>query len=128
MSEGPQKNGYLSRIYNDLGTLYAERKNFELAESYLKQSIEVLPYPKSWFALGEYYFDRGRYSDALELYELTRSGTSPSYAPLRLKLGRTFDRLGQSRRAREEYNKYLELDPHGKDRNDVFRRLSQLSD
>jgi Tfp pilus assembly protein PilF len=126
VSEGPRQRGYLSRIYNDLGSLYAERKKFDLAESYLKQSVEVLPYPKNWSALGDYYFDRGRYEEALEMYELTQSRTSPRYAPLHLKLGRTYDRLGQAERARDEYNKYLDLAPNAKDRNEVFRRLSQL--
>lgn len=126
VSEGPRQRGYLSRIYNDLGSLYAERKNFDLAESYLRQSVEVLPYPKNWSALGDYYFDRGRYEEALEMYELTQSRTSPRYAALHLKLGRTYDRLGQTDRARVEYNKYLDLAPNAKDRNEVFRRLSQL--
>jgi Flp pilus assembly protein TadD len=60
------------------------------------------------------------------MYELTQSRTSPRYAPLHLKLGRTYDRLGQAERARDEYNKYLDLAPNAKDRNEVFRRLSQL--
>lgn len=126
VGEGPQKRGYLARIYNDLGSLYDERKTSDVAESYLKQAVEVLPYPKSWMALGNFYFDKGRYEEALEMYELTRSDISPKYAPLHLKLGRTYDRLGQSERARDEYNRYLDLAPNGKDRNEVFRRLSQL--
>lgn len=126
VSEGPQQRGYMSRIYNNLGSLYAERKEFDLAESCLKQSVEILPYPTNWFALGNYYFDRGRYEEALQMYELTQSRTSPRYAPVHLKLGRSYDRLGQVERARDEYNKYLDLAPDAKDRTEVFRRLSQL--
>ena len=126
LTDGPQHRGYLARICGDLGTLYAERKDFELAESFLRRAVEVMPYPLNWFALGNYYFDRGRYAEALEMYELTEAATSKKYAPLRLKLARTYDRLGQTQRARDEYNKYLDLAPNAKDRSEIFRRLSQL--
>lgn len=126
ISEGPQKRGYLARIYHDLGQLYDERKNADLAERNLKQAVDVLPYPRNWFTLGNFYFDKGRYAEALDMYELTQSGTSPRYALLHLKLGRTYDRLGQVERARDEYNRYLDLAPNATDRSDVFRRLSQL--
>lgn len=126
VGEGPRKRGYMARIYHDLGLLYDEQKKPDLAESYLRQSVEILPYPKSWFALGNFYFDKGRYDEALEMYQLTQSVTSPKYALLHLKLGRTYDRLGQVERAREEYNKYLDLAPNATDRAEVFRRLSQL--
>ena len=126
VGEGPQKRGYLSRIYHDLGLLYDEQNKPALAESHLKQSVEILPYPKNWVALGDFYFDGGRYEEALEMYELTQTGTSAKYALLHLKLGRTYDRLGQVERARVEYNKYLDLAPDAKDRSEVFRRLMQL--
>jgi protein O-mannosyl-transferase len=126
VTEGPQQRGYMSRIYNDLGSLHAERKEFDLAEGCLKQSVEILPYPKNWFALGNFYFDRGRYEEALTMYELTQSGTSAKYALLHLKLGRTHDRLGHADRAQAEYSKYLDLAPNAKDRSEVFRRLRQL--
>lgn len=126
VGEGSRKRGYVARIYHDLGLLYDEQKKPDLAESYLKQSVEILPYPKSWLALGNFYFDKGRYDEALEMYQLMQSVTSPKYALLHLKLGRTYDRLGQVERAREEYNKYLDLAPNATDRTEIFRRLSQL--
>ena len=126
VGERPQKRGYLSRLHHDLGSLYDEQKKPDLAEQHLKQAVEILPYPKNWLALGNFYFDKARYEEALEMYKLTQSGTSPKYAALHLKLGRTYDRLGQVERAREEYNKYLDLAPNANDRTEVFRRLSQL--
>ena len=126
VADGPLQRGYLSRIYKDLGTLHAERKEFELAEGFLRRAVETMPSPQNWVTLGDYYFDRGRYAEALEMYELTEADTSKNYAPLRLKLGRTYDRLGQTQRARDEYNKYLDLAPNAKDRSEIFRRLSQL--
>jgi tetratricopeptide (TPR) repeat protein len=125
VGDGPRKRGYLARIYSDLGRLY-ESKNAEIAEDYLRRAVDVLPYPRTWFPLGNFYFDRGRYDEALDMYELTRSGASSWYAPLHLKLGQTYDRLGRAQQARDEYNKYLELAPYANDRKDVFRRLSQL--
>ncbi|HJQ25663.1 MAG TPA: tetratricopeptide repeat protein [Blastocatellia bacterium] len=126
LGDGPQKRGYLARIYHDLGRLYDERKKPDLAEQYLKQAVEIVPYPKNWVALGDFYFDKGRYEEALEQYELARAGTSPKYALLHLKLGRTYDRLGQVERARDEYKQYLDLAPNAEDRLEVFRRLRQL--
>ena len=126
VGERAQKRGYLSRIDHDLGLLYDEQKKPDLAENCLKQAVELLPYPKNWMALGNFYFDKARYEEALVMYELTQSGTSAKYAPLHLRLGRTYDRLGQVERARAEYNKYLDLAPNAKDRSEVFRRLRQL--
>jgi len=125
VGDGPRKRGYLARIYSDLGRLY-ESKNAEVAEDYLRRAVDMLPYPRTWFALGNFYFDKGRYDEALDMYELTQSGTSTWYAPLHLKLGQTYDRLGRVQQARDEYNKYLELAPYASDRKDIFRRLSQL--
>lgn len=124
--EGPQKRGYLARICYDLGLTYEDRNVFDAAEYNLRKSVEILPYVKSWYALGNFYFARGRYEEALEMYELALSVAPPGFAPLRLKLARTYDRLNHIERARDEYLKYLDLAPRADDRPEVWQRVQQL--
>jgi len=49
---------YLGRLHHDLGLLYEEQKNFDLAEENLKTALAVLPTLPHRFDLGEFYFDR----------------------------------------------------------------------
>ncbi len=127
VGERPSKAGYLGRIDSDLGFYYGQRGDFDRAEENLRQSVEMLPYAKSWLDLGQFYFDRGRYDQALDLFENVLHQAPTRYAPIHLKLARTYDRLNQPESARAEYEKYLSLSgPNAKDRDEVFRRLSQL--
>jgi Flp pilus assembly protein TadD len=51
---------------------------------------------------------------------------SDRFAPIHLKLGRIYDRLGRTDQARVAYEKYLELAPNAEDYSEVARRISQL--
>lgn len=126
LPEGPERRFFLGRLHHDLGLLYEARKNFDLAEENLRTALEVLPTLPHRFDLGEFYFDRGRYEEALEMFEETSRRVPAWFAPIHLRLARTYDRLGQRERARPEYKKYLELSPAAKDRDEVWKRLSQL--
>lgn len=121
------KKGYLGRIHSDLGFYYGKRGDLERAEENLRLSIEFSPDPKTRLELGQFYFDRGRYAEALDLFKTVLSQAPSRYALIHLKLARTYDRLNQPDSARVEYEKYLNLSsPNAKDRAEVLRRLLQL--
>ncbi|PYT04374.1 MAG: hypothetical protein DMF60_15570 [Acidobacteria bacterium] len=126
ITDEPEKLGYQGILHHDLGLLYEQNKNFDLAESNLRRAIDFRPSAPNFYDLGEFYFDLGRYEQAREMYEKTlRHVPSRFFGLIHLRLGRTYDRLGQQDRARLEYQKYLELSPKGKDRSEALRRLSQ---
>jgi tetratricopeptide (TPR) repeat protein len=111
----------------NLGLLYAQRRDFDLAEASLKRSIEVWPRATGWYYLGQFYFDRGRYEEAKELFELTRDNVSKNFAPIHFKLGQVYESLYQKPQARAAYQKYLQLaSPISKDRDVAIRRLREL--
>jgi tetratricopeptide (TPR) repeat protein len=114
-------------LYHDLGLLYEESKDFEAAEQNLLKAVEHRASVPNIYDLGGFYFDRGRYEKALELFEDTFQRINPRFfGIIYLKLARTYDKLGQTEKARPAYEKYLELYPNSKERGEVLRRLSQL--
>ncbi len=127
MPEGPLRRAYEARIRSDRGFLFKERKDYERAEEDLRRSVELLPIPKSWYELADLYFERGRYQEALDLYEKTAAAANQKFAPIHLKLGRAYERLGRPDLAKAAYEKYLDLSPPtAEERREAIRRLSQL--
>jgi protein O-mannosyl-transferase len=126
LPEGPERRFFLGRVHHDLGLLYGEQKKLDLAEENLRTALEVLPTLPHEFDLAEFYFDHGRYNEALEMFEEIGRRVPAWFAPIHLRLARTYDRLNQPERARPEYKKYLELSPAARERDEVRKRLSQL--
>ena len=127
ISDDPEKSAYRGILHHDLGLLYEESKDFDAAEQNLLKALEYRASVPNIYDLGGFYFDRGQYEQARDLYEETFRKINPRFfGIIYLKLARTYDKLGQTEKARPAYEKYLELYPNAKDRNEVLRRLSQL--
>ena len=92
----------------------------------MRRSLEIWPRATGWYYTGQFYFDQGRYEEALAMFENALDTVPRSFAPIHLRLGWTYDKLGQRVNARTEYEKYLELSPNAADATEVNRRLSQL--
>ena len=121
------KAGYLSRIYSELAFYYDERKDNDRAEENFRQAVDALPFWKTWSALGKFYYDRGRYEEARELFERSLRQVSSRYSIIHLQLARTYDRLRDKERALTEYERYLQLAPAGaEERTEAMRRLNRL--
>jgi tetratricopeptide (TPR) repeat protein len=117
----------LATISLNLGLLYAERKNYDLAEKTLQESNVLWPRTVGYYYLGQYYFARGRYEEALTLYQTVVSRLPRNYAPIHLAIGSTHERLGQVSNAVAAYNKYLETAPESApDRDQVTTRIKQI--
>jgi tetratricopeptide (TPR) repeat protein len=124
VTDEPEKKAYEARLNHDAGLLYEQKKEFELAEENLRRAVELRPSAPNFYDLAGFYFDRGRYEEAREMYE-EASRHASRFGPIHQKLGQTYDRLGQAENARLEYRIYLELTPYAKDRSEVMRRLAR---
>jgi tetratricopeptide (TPR) repeat protein len=123
VTDEPEKKAYEASLNHDAGLLYEQKKDFDLAEENLRRAVELGSSAPNFYDLAGFYFDRGRYDEAREMYE-EASHHASRFGLIHLKLGRTYDRLGQFENARPEYQMYLELTPYAKDRGEVVRRLA----
>ena len=125
--EGTMTRHDLATIYLNLGLLYGQRKMFEIGEQKILRSIEISPRPVAWYYLGQFYSDQGRFEDARAMYEKTLGHVPRWFSPIHLRLGLTYEALGDISRAGAEYEKYLELAPaDAPDRDGVRRHLTTL--
>ena len=109
--EGTMTRHDLATMYLNLGLLYGQRKMFELGEQKMLRSIQISPRPVAWYYTGQFYFDQGRFEDARAMYEQTVGQVPRWFATIHLRLGLTYEALGNMPRAEAEFEKYLELAP-----------------
>ena len=117
----------LATMYLNLGLLYGQRKMFELGEQKLLRSIEISPRTVGWYYAGQFYTDQARFEEARAMYEQTLAQIPPWFAPIHMRLGLTYEALGDYSRAETEFEKYLELAPvDAPDRESVRKHLTTL--
>jgi protein O-mannosyl-transferase len=123
----PITRTHLATAYLNLGLLYAQRKDFELAEKTLQESNALWSRTIGYYYLGQYYFGRERYEEALSLYQEVARRTPDNYPPVYLGIGSSYERLLQVDKAVAAYNKYLELAPADvPDREEVLTRIRRI--
>ncbi len=64
--------------------------------------------------IGNYYFKTGSYT-AAKMRFLEATKWNPNYAEAYLRLGETYEKLKDRPASRKAYEKYLELEPKGKE-------------
>jgi protein O-mannosyl-transferase len=116
----------LATVYLNLGMLYEQRKMFDGAEQSLLRSIEISPRAAAWYYTGQFYFDQGRFEDALAMYEKTLAAVPGWFAPVHLKLGLTYEGLKNLSRAEVEFNEYLALAPNAPDQEAVKKHITAM--
>jgi Flp pilus assembly protein TadD len=73
--------------------------------------------------IGNYYFKTGSYRAAVNRFrEATK--WNENYAEAYRRMGEAYDKLKDPAAARKAYQKYLELEPNGKEAAQVRKRLS----
>jgi tetratricopeptide (TPR) repeat protein len=109
--------------YEDLGILYAQLNQPEKAERYFRKAVvRNSQLVNSWFGLAKLYRDTGRYQEALEMLDHAEA-LAPQSGSLHYTRGQVLSHLGQSAKAREEFqtsarllksfNDRLQVDPSG---------------
>jgi protein O-mannosyl-transferase len=124
---GPSTRNDLATAYLNLGLLCLQQKDLNRAEANLLKSIEISPRPVAWYHAGQFYYEQERFADAQRLFEMTEAQTPKWFSPIYIKLGQTYESLGQIDRARAEYEKFLKFaPPDSPDIKSVQNHLKQL--
>jgi protein O-mannosyl-transferase len=118
----------MATVHLNLGLLYAQRKEFQRAEDHLILSTQLWDRAVGWYYVGEFYFAQTRYEEARQMYERALSRVPSKYAPIHLKIGLSWEALGQADKARAEYETYLDYAPAAApERKVVSQRITQRS-
>jgi tetratricopeptide (TPR) repeat protein len=126
VKETPITRFKLASIHVNLGLFKVQTKEYEDAERHMLRSLELWRRPTGWLTIGQFYFDQGRFEEALTMFEEARITVPERYSPIHLKLGRTYDKLGRAASARAEYERFVELAPNAPESASVKTRLSKL--
>jgi tetratricopeptide (TPR) repeat protein len=110
-----------------LGTLHSSLGHEEDAERYFQMAVEAGASAGQegavvFFNLGALNYNQGEFRNAAEAYERAVS-LRPSYATAHRELGYTYWELNEKSKAREHFEKYLELQPKAADRADIETRI-----
>ena len=73
--------------------------------------------------IGNYYFKKGSYTAARGRF-LEATKWNPNYAEAYLRLGETYEKLKDRPASRKAYEKYLELEPKGKEAAGIRAKLA----
>ena len=100
-----------SEVLSFMGELSLERKDREAALKYYKEALELDPRDENLaYTVGEVCFSLGKIEDAVYHFNLA-SELKPTWANPYLKLGYVYLRQEDYQKAKENFNKFLELEP-----------------
>ena len=94
-----------------LGEISLRKEDFEKAQDYFKQSIEMHPDNEILaYNVGEIYFSNRKIEEAIHYFELSTQ-IKPDWPASYLKLGYVYLNKSDYEKAKLNFNKFLELDP-----------------
>jgi tetratricopeptide (TPR) repeat protein len=109
------KAPYNARAYNNLGTVYKERKEYDRAIKYFEDALRLeRDFAASYYNLGDIEYQRGNYERAIEyLNKALIAGRKDKLVTLDVlnKLGRTYGAIGQPDKAIEYIQQALSIYP-----------------
>jgi tetratricopeptide (TPR) repeat protein len=97
----------------NLGTLYYNQSDYELAEAHYRKAIEADPrYALAYFDLGNVLDETQRVAEAIAAYRVALQ-LAPTYADAHYNLALAYERSRQPRLALRHWRAYLKLDGRG---------------
>jgi len=109
-----------------LGETYLRQEDFEKAQDYFKQSIEMYPDNEILaYNVGEIYFSNRKIDEAIHYFELSIE-IKPDWPASYLKLGYAYLNKGDNEKAKLNFNKFLELDPESSEAQGVKNIIDYL--
>lgn len=95
----------------NIGDIYMKKGDFESAQNYFTQSIELLPDNEILaYNVGEIYFSNRELNDAIRYYD-TAIQIKPDWGLPYHKLGLVYLNLTDYDKAKESFEKFLQVDP-----------------
>jgi tetratricopeptide (TPR) repeat protein len=76
--------------------------------------------------VGTFYFKKGKFKAAADRFD-EATKWNPGLAEAYLRLGESAEKLGDNETMRKAWNRYLELEPNGKEAGSVKKKLAQAS-
>lgn len=112
-------------LYNKLGLIYLQDKNFKDAKSALKQALKLEPENDTFYNnLGLLYYEMENYDDAIEAYE--KSTAINDKVPSRLvNLGLAYFMTKKYRKAADAYEKAIILDPRNEQTQELLKQAEE---
>ena len=97
----------------NLGTLYYNRQDHNLAEQHYRAAIKIDPrYALAYFDLGNVLDETGRVSEAVSAYR-TALQLAPTYADAHYNLALAYEKIREPRKALKHWRAYVKLDSVG---------------
>jgi len=95
----------------ELGNLYLQKKDFQKAQDYFTQSLELSPEdPAAAYNVGEIFFSNQRLDEAIKYFELAVQIDKSWPAPY-LKLGYVYLNKAEYEKSIENFSLFIQLDP-----------------
>jgi tetratricopeptide (TPR) repeat protein len=102
-----------SAAHINLGTLYYNRQDFNLAEKHYRAALEADPrYSLAYFDLGNVLDETGRVQEAIQTYK-TAIQLAPTYADAHYNLALAYEKTREPRKALKHWQAYVKLDTTG---------------
>ena len=97
----------------NLGTLYYNRQDYNLAEKHYRRAIEIdARYALAYFDLGNVLDETGRVAEAIQTYK-TALQFAPTYADAHYNLALACEKVKEPRKALKHWRAYVRLDTAG---------------
>lgn len=114
------------RALSSLGTLYLQREDFQKAQEYFTQSLELSHEdPTAAYNVGEILFSNQKLDEALQYFELA-SQIDKSWPAPYLKLGYVYLNKAEYNKSIENFNQFIQLDPDNPEVPDVKKMIEAI--
>ena len=99
------------RAFTALGEVYIQKEDFETAQKYFSQALEISPEDEvAAYNVGEVFFSHQQTNDAIKYFELAIE-IKPDWSQPFYKLGYVYLNKGDFDKSLEYFNKFIEMDP-----------------
>jgi len=112
-THGDYKNDAVTslRAFTGLGELYLQKRDFENAQKYFAQALEISPEDEvAAYNVAEVFFSHQKVDEAIEYFSLAVQIKKEWSKPY-LKLGYAYLNKADFKKALEYFNKFVEMDP-----------------
>jgi tetratricopeptide (TPR) repeat protein len=115
-----------AKALSGLGEVYIKKGDLDKALGFFKQAVEILPQDEATaYNVANILFSNQRVDEAIRYFELSAS-IKPDWPKPYLKLGYAYVNKGDYKKAIENFNKFIELDPQNPELPQVKNIIASL--